>query len=253
MPERIEKVTIKAFRAVEFREYTIRYVVEHHRVLEDIGVTSSLKMDYGWCLDPETTLIVAFHEELGMVGGCRIQLARDHRELPFYKHVLGCEPDLGVKLEDVWSDRCCELAGLWVAHRFAGNGLPWFLTAAAVSILGRINARNVLCLAAEYSTNYAVRNGFEVIPTIGKEGKVEFPIPGICSYALINRSVGMLERAVPEERERLTSLCDQPEQVRLEGLKDRMLEVTYRLSMTQRMTPLLPLRNGVPLPKRRMA
>lgn len=250
MPDKIERVTIQAFRAVDLREHTIRYIVEHHRVLEDIGVTSALKMDYGWCLDPETIVVVATHSELGLVGGCRIQFARDYRELPVYKHLSPLEPALDLKLDHVWGDRCFELAGLWVAHRFTGRGLPWFLTAAAVSVMNKINAKNVFCFAAEYSMNYAVQNGFKIVPSVGKGGQVDFPIQGITSYLLLNSPSVDMTDACPQERARLLSLQSEPDQVRVEKVRDRELQVTYRLSLSKRLINLFPDQRGKPADKR---
>lgn len=241
MRERTEKLTIQAFRAVDHREHVIRYIVEHHRVLEDIGVTSALKMDYGWCMDPRTVVIAALHEDLGMVGGCRVEFAHQQRKLPIYQHLSPMMPDLDRTLGEIVGARGAELAGLWVAHRFGGNGIPWYLTAAAVSVLDRIDASEVLCFAAEYTRKYALQNGFEPITTIGDAGRVDFPIPGISSYVLVNRNTGSLERAMAIEKDRLMSLRQTPEQVRMECMYERPLEVTYRLHIDRRVTPLIPL------------
>lgn len=248
MRERTEKLTIQAFRAVDHREHVIRYIVEHHRVLEDIGVTSALKMDYGWCMDPRTVVVVALHEELGMVGGCRLEFAHAQRKLPIYQHLRPLEPELDTKLGDLVGAHGAELAGLWVAHRFSGNGIPWYLTAAAVSVLDRIEVGDVLCFAAEYTRKYAMQNGFEALTTIGDGGRVDFPIPGISSYALVNRNAGSLAKAMATEKDRLLSLRREPEQVRLESTYERPLEVTYRLHMDRKMTPLIPLHANLQAP-----
>jgi hypothetical protein len=241
MSDPMEKITIKAIRAVDSKEDTIGSIIEHTRVLEDIGVTSALRLDFSWCLDPETVLILAFHESLGMVGGCRIQYGYDLKNLPIYKHLLPFESDLDKKLGEPGDERCFELAGLWVAHRFSGHGLPWLLTAAAVSVLNQINAERVYCFAAEYSLDYATKKGFEVLENVGSHGMVDFPIPGIKSYVLLNRSTAALRSAHDMERDRLVGLRLSPDQVRTETIKDRSIEVVYRLKLPQRVISLVPL------------
>lgn len=243
MREQVEKITIQAFRAVDHREQVIRYILEHQRVLQDIGVSSALKLDYGWCMDPETVLIVAVHEELGMVGGCRIEFAQSPGTLPICKYLRALDAQVDDKLAEILAPRTGELAGLWVAHRFSRRGIPWYLTAAAVAILDQVNAGVVLCFAAEYSRKYAMHNGFEVLKSIGDNGRLDFPTPGISSYALVNRNAPALENATGSEKLRLLSLRSSPEQVRLETAYDHPLEVTYSLHIKPRLTPLIPLQS----------
>ncbi len=234
----MDRITIRAFRAIDSKEDTIRYIYEHTRVLEDIGVTSALKADFTWCKDPESVVIVAEHETLGMVGGCRIQFGKTLSDLPFHQHLKGLVPDAELRLFSSGTERLFELAGLWVARRYARQGLPWYLTSAAVALFDVVKADRVFCFAAEYSMSYAMRNGFALEDRIGSSGMVEFPLPGIRS-CLLTCDGNVLSRTTGAEHDRLQSLRRSPNQVRSERNRESALLVTYSLLIRERTMPYI--------------
>ena len=202
-----------------------------------MGVLDSLPQDNGWALDEDCLVVIAEHPVLGMVGGCRLQMAKPGRSLPFEIHIQPLQKELDGTPVDLLSEKCAELCGLWVAHRFAGHGLPWYLTAAAVSLAIELPIDSLVCFAAEYSSDYACRNGFIKMLSIGDQGAFTFPTPDIRSFALINNEPIGLGYAGTEERQRLISLRLNPNQSRVEKMKDVHFDVHYCLKLQQGVHP----------------
>lgn len=236
----MDRLKISAFRAWDDPQRSRTFVAEHAQVLRDIGVLEALPQNTSWCDDEDCIVVVAEHPELGMVSGCRIQLASQDAQLPILSSLAPLVPDVEAKLDHLLGSRTAELCGLWVAHRFARQGVPWLVTAAAVAVLNQLEVETIFCLSAEYSSPYVIRNGFKIQVHVGSNGAIEFPIPGIRSYALALTDPIQLGSANLAERQRLISLRITPSQLRQEWLKARPFEVYYDLQLRQRVIPLTP-------------
>lgn len=234
----MEQIIIRAFRATDDPSRCARFVEEHRSVLSDIGVAEILPKDMSWASDESTIVIVAEHPTLGMVGGCRLQFAGSTERLPFHQFLAPIEPDVLAKVAGHISGECGELCGLWVAHRFTGRGLPWILTSAAISVSTQTEAQSFICLSAEYSMEYACRNGFRPVKEVGQDGGIAFPIPTIRSFLLVNNDPIGLRCASDRERYKQFSLRLTPDQRRIEQPKDLPVEVQYLLKLPQHIIPL---------------
>lgn len=218
----------------------MQFAEEHGRVLIDAGVHGSFDHDKRWCTDEDCIVVVAEHPELGMVGGCRLQLGKPGILLPFELHLKHTESSFVDKFGPLLRSDSAELCGLWVAQRFSGHGVPWFLTAAAVAISTQLPIETMVCFAAEYSMDYACRNGFTCFRDVGDHGGFTFPTPDIKSYMLVNSDPISLHYALTEERQRLISLRLNPNQSRIELMKGRPFEVFYCLKLPQKVIPMHP-------------
>ncbi len=225
----MEKISILAFRAVDSKEFTIRYIHEHARVLQDIGVSSALKLDYAWCLDPESTIIAAFHETLGMVGGVRIQMGRKGQPMAMEKAIGQLDPEFHGTVAPLIDDGTAELCGLWVAHRFLGHGLPKLLVPAGVAVASQLQIKSLLTFAAEYTLQLTVDSGFSRMKEVGLNGEFLYPIASIRSYAMAINDLFMLGHSPMEKRKDILSLRLRPEQDLFVQPKNTMLHVQYAL------------------------
>lgn len=85
---------------------------------------------------------------------------------------------------------------------------------------------------------YACRNGFRPVTEVGTNGWVEFPIPTIKSFLLVNTDPIGLRSASDRERYKQISLRLTPDQRRIEQPKDEPIEVQYLLQLPQRVIKL---------------
>jgi hypothetical protein len=236
----MEKISIHAFRAVDSKEMTIRYIHEHTRVLQDIGVSTAMKLDFGWCLDPQSTIIAAFHETLGMVGGVRIQMGRADHPMAMEKAIGQMDPEFHGTVAPLIESGTAELCGLWVAHRFLGRGLPKLLVPAGVAVASQLNITSLLTFAAEYTLQLTVDSGFIRMKDVGFNGEFIYPIASIRSYAMSINDVSLLSNCTLEKRIGILGLRAKTNQVVLVRPKNTELQVHYILD---RNIPMVDIHN----------
>lgn len=230
----MEQITIRAFRAVDEPALCETYLMEHSRVLSDIGVISALPPDKSWTKDPSTVVLAAFHEVHGMVAGVRIQAASGARALPMEHYLAPLDPRIQNMLADLAVHGNGEMCGLWNAHRFAGRGIPLLLISAATSLANQLPFDSLVCLAAEYMMPKCLDIGFRVMEELGEKGAFRFPVPTILSYPMVLPDIRLLYGVRSEFRQRMLSLRIGPDQNRLECPKDTALMVRYELLLDRR-------------------
>lgn len=229
IPLNTDKITIRAFRAVDDPASCAKYVHEHTRVLEDIGVFNALKPDLGWCTDPNVIVLVAEHRTLGMVAGIRLHKASGSGVLPMQHCMAGLDPSVADHLDRLLPDGNAEIAGLWNAHRFAGRGIPMLLMEACVSLASRIGVRSLVTFIAEYVAPYAAKTGFTLMGSLKNGGIFTFPVAGIRTHAMVLNDVLVMAGAGTSDRRRILSLRLRPHQSRMERPRTAFLDVRYEL------------------------
>lgn len=225
----MEKITIRAFRAIDEPELCRQYASEHARVLTDIGVSTVVKYDDAWMRDADTIVFAAMHAELGMVAGIRLQRARPDVPMPMEIALDTKEPRLRPVLAPLEAAGNAELGALWNAERFAGRGVPFLLITAAVATAGQADLSHMACFVAQYIAPYCSSVGFVPVRSVGDQGEFNYPIPGIKSYVMVIPDVKTVTHATSELRHRILSLRMRPRQVQVEVPKKESLEVSYDL------------------------
>ncbi len=231
----MDKITIRAFRAVDEPETCHEFLQEHVRVLADLGVDSVVKPDTSWMNDPGTTVFVAEHPELGLVAGIRLEYAWQDRPLRMQTCVAPMAPQVTPLLNELQPYGNAELCGLWNAHRFAGRGVPWLLIKAAIACASQLGLSTVVTFIAEYVAPYAEKVGFSPIDGIGQNGRLVYPIPAIQTWAMALYDATTLSNVNSVIRKDLISLRVRPRQFRTEQPKQSELFVVYDLLLDQQM------------------
>lgn len=222
-----EQITIRAFRAVDDKLRCARYLMEHLRVLDEIGVTSVVVPEIDWCIDPNVVVVVAEHPTLDMVAGMRLHLSPGTSGLPMERSLAKIDGTVPGRIAGLDLGERAEIAGLWNAHRFAGRGVPLLLISAGVALAGQLGTRTLMCVAAEYVVPWTTRVGFKEIAEIGEKGVFAYPLRDMRSHAMSIRDLTALMDADDRERHRILSLRLHPRQRRSEKPKGRPLEVSY--------------------------
>jgi len=225
----MEKITIRAFRAVDEPELCRIYAEEHARVLTDIGVDQVVKPDNTWSRQEGVFVFAAFHAELGMIGAIRLDYASVGAPLRMEESVAPFAPEISRLLEALQPHGNFELCGLWNAHRFAGRGVPKLLIEAATAASSLIQARTIVTFIAEYVAPYANVCGYTPMLSIGDKGKLTYPVPSIRTHALVLGDALTLSNACSSERQRMISLRLRPKQSRIESPRGKAIEVDYDL------------------------
>ncbi len=222
-----EQITIRAFRAVDDKVRCARYLMEHLRVLDEIGVTSVVLPEIDWCLDPNVIVVVAEHPTLEMVAGMRLHLSPGISGLPMEKSLAKVDGSVPERIAGLGLGERAEIAGLWNAHRFAGRGVPLLLISTGVALAGQLGPDTLMCVAAEYVVPWTRRVGFSEISDLGQQGVFEYPLKDMRSHAMVIRDLTTLVDADARERHRILSLRLHPCQRRTEKPKGLALDVSY--------------------------
>ncbi len=231
----MEHITIRAFRATDDRERCARYMMEHLRVLEDIGVSTVVRPDVSWCTDPEVVVVVAEHDRLGMVAGIRLHRASAGKELPMEASLRNFDPSISEHLSSLLDAGNGEVAGLWNAHRFAGRGVPILLMESVVSVANQLSLRSLVTFIAEYVAPYAGKCGFRMMEQLQNGGDFVYPVASIRTHAMELPDILTLSAARPGDRQRIMSLRMRPSQSRSEKPKQVELEISYELIIDKHM------------------
>ena len=224
-----DQIWIRVFRPMDEPAMAARYVIEHERVLTDIGVTTTIARAQPWLNDPSVHLIVAMHDTLGMVAGIRLQPSNPGMQLPMELSISGLDKGIHDILRFLEEGGTAEICGLWNAHRFSGKGLPLLLSQAAVSLASQLNLRSMTCFVAHYTLRHARKVGFIPMEGVGDKGVFTYPIPSIRSIAMVIPDSYSLAHASPSIRTAIISLRARPIQSRVENPAGEELHVNYLL------------------------
>ncbi len=225
-----ERIKLRGFWAPDQPELCAQFIAEHEKVLTDIGVNNIVATEHHWTTDPNCYVIVAIHEEQGMVGGIRLQLAVKGVNLPMVDAIEKAHPNVHMAMEELLPWGNGEVCGLWAAHRFLGKGVPTLLSKAVTTISVAAGAGRMVCFVAHYTQKYPAQNGFIVMENVGENGFFPaYPIPRITTIAMVNPDTMLLEHASQQQRQSIYSLRLRPEQTRMEVFGNAMLEVEYDL------------------------
>jgi hypothetical protein len=227
----MERIKIRAFKAVDEPATCEEFIRQHRKVLEDFGISHVNTNTDIWVHDPDTYVIIAESPNLGMVGGLRIEVASERRPLPIIGALTPLDPRITQVMREWEKEGCGEICGLWNANRFAGRGLPTLLGYAAVAIANQIGVRVLTCLIAHYTLRHALRLGFSIMEGVGEEGTFSYPIPSIKAIALVMTDTILIEGARNTHRLPVISLRVRPKQVRLEQVAAEPVLVEYDLQL----------------------
>ncbi|MBS1942246.1 MAG: hypothetical protein JST38_15355 [Bacteroidetes bacterium] len=225
-----DKILLHAFKAPDEPGLCAEFLQEHRKVLTDIGVNEIVATENPWVSDPNCYVIVALHEEHGMVGGIRLQLAAPGVNLPMTDIIEKAFPQVHQAMDALLPWGNGEVCGLWAAHRYLGKGVPTLLSKAVTTISVAAGAGRMVCFVAHYTQKYPAKNGFIVMEDVGDHGFFpSYPIPRITTIAMVNPDTMLLEHASSEQRLSIYSLRLRPEQTRIERFGDTELEVEYKM------------------------
>ena len=234
----METIRIRAFKAIDEPHTCAEFLLQHRKVLEDFGIDHVNTNTDQWTTDPDTYLVIATSDELGMIGGLRLEVNKEGRVLPIVDALQGLDGRIQHTV-DQWSEEgCAEICGLWNSSKYVNRGLPTLLGYAAVAIAHNIGVRSLVCLIAHYTLRHALRVGFMVMENVGNKGTFSYPIPSIKAIALVMPNTLLLNNAQDQHRLPVISLRVRPHQQRVEQPTSEPVLVDYDLRLGSRLVDL---------------
>ncbi len=229
----MEIIDLIAFRAPERPDLCLEFLREHRQVLADFGIAKVSSNNTEWLSDRDCIVIVAMHDQLGMVGGIRLQRSHEGKPLPMERSLLGMAPGVMDEIAALRPYGVGEVCGLWNANRFAGYGVPVLLSHAITAVSLPAGMKRMVCLVAHYTEKHPRTNGFVRMTAIGQGGTFpKYPIESHTAVAMVNPDTTLLPHTTETHRQVLFSLRLRPDQVRMESPAGKPLEVHYSLRLS---------------------
>ena len=224
---------IRAFRAIDDHDACRKFIIGHSHVLENIGVKKVTSSKDDWMHNPAAFVIIVESEDGEKVyGGARVNVAGGTQSLP----VEEATGYLDAKIYDVIKEYALrgtgEICGLWNSREVAGMGIgSVFLTRACVTISTQIGLSTLFALCAPYTISMAQNVGYTILESVGNKGTFYYPKLDLIATTMVLEDVGTLKLASEEERTSIMSMRQNPNQVRIEVLRKKELEINYRLEI----------------------
>jgi hypothetical protein len=226
-------VRLRVFRAIDDSQSCALFLEGHEHVLTSIGVTKVTSSKDEWTRNPAAfVLIVESLDRTKVYGGARIHVAGGTQALPI-EQATGLMDDSVYDL--VWKyaqSGTGEICGLWNSREIAGYGIgSIFLTLAAVAIAEQIGLKSLFALCAPYTVKLAESVGYKVDSRIGTNGTFYYPKLDLLATTMILDDVASLQTASEEHRNAILQLRRAPNQIRVETLRNKTIEIHYNTAI----------------------
>ena len=223
---------IKAYRAPDDVETSLRYADGHRKVLEAYGVKQVTSASHNWLYDPNTYVIVVESEDRNTIyGGTRVQIRSPDIKMPMEDAIAKIDKNIYNYVDNIGDYHVAEFCGLFNSKEVAGYGIgSVYLGRTAMAISSLVGIKYLMGLCSPLTLSISQRIGFEVLTDLGNNGTFYYPKEGLIATSLIARDLVNLPFATPEEREKIFSLRENPKQTVVEtGLRGE-LEITYDIN-----------------------
>ncbi|CAG4994572.1 hypothetical protein DYBT9275_01421 [Dyadobacter sp. CECT 9275] len=223
---------IKAYRAPDDVETSLRYADGHRKVLEAYGVKQVTSASHNWLYDPNTYVIVVESDDRSTIyGGTRVQIRSPEIKMPMEDAIAKIDKNIYNYVDNIGDYNVAEFCGLFNSKEVAGYGIgSVYLGRTAMAISSMVGIKYLMGLCSPLTLSISQRIGFEVLTDLGNNGTFYYPKEGLIATSLIARDLVNLPFATPEEREKILSLRENPKQTVIEtGLRGE-LEITYDIN-----------------------
>lgn len=198
----IKHIKFTAFRAVDDREACMRFVEGHKRVLEIFGITQITSAKADWILNPDVYVMLVTDAETGKaLGGGRVHRANRVNRLPIEEAVGYMDEKIYQMIDDHTDAGTGEVAGVWNSFEIAGLGIgSLHLSTACVAYSQFINLTTLFGLAAPATYRNVLRGGFQVVTSLGNNGKFYYPKDDMTATVMFNHDIINLPLTLEPQR-----------------------------------------------------
>ena len=230
----MENIYIRAFKAIDDYESSMKFVEGHKAVLENVGVKEVTSSNNEWVYDPNVVVIlIESGDRKKIFGGSRVHIANDEKPLPLVDATIDIDPKVVDVVEKQKPKGTGEICGLWNSLEVAGYGVgSVYAIRSAISILPALNLSTCFALCSPFTASLVNRNYGTIVETsIGNNGTFYYPkIDLLATIVFLQDAIG-LNGVRESEKEIINSLRKTPNQeVEEQGIKGKV-HVTYNLAL----------------------
>ncbi|MFD2037137.1 hypothetical protein ACFSKL_20225 [Belliella marina] len=227
------KVKIRVVRAISSPADTEKYVNGHFKVLESYGVTKVTSADRSWMNNPNVYLLLVESEDgERMLGGGRVQLRSAGFPLPLEGAIFEKDSRIVKYMERFEDLKVAEYCGLWNSKEVSGYGIgSIYLIRIGVALTSFLDLNCLMAFCSPFTVANSQSVGLRIIEELGDQGTFLYPKEGLIATIMEVEDVRTLERAMPEEKEFIFDLRNNPRQTKLLTSKMGEMEVEFDLNL----------------------
>ncbi len=119
----MKDIYIRAFRAIDDRDSSMKFVDGHKRVLDNVGVTEVTSSNYEWIDNPSVyVILIESGDRTKVYGGARVHLVDGKTPLPVEEATKEIDPKIVDMVKTSALEGAGEICGLWKIGRAWGRG-----------------------------------------------------------------------------------------------------------------------------------
>ncbi len=224
---------IRTFRAPDDPKTCLKYIEGHRRVLESYGIKQLTSANHNWLDDPHTyVVIVESMDGRKLYGGTRVQVRSESLKMPMEDAIAKIDQSIYAFVDQYGNYNVAEFCGLFNSKEVAGYGIgSIFLGRLAIAISSQVGIRQLMGLCSPATLRNSLKVGFEIMRELGNNGKFYYPKEGLIATSLIIKDLINLPNAIPEERERILDLRQNPVQNTIEKGPKGELAIYYETEL----------------------
>jgi hypothetical protein len=231
------KISISAFKALDYPSLCEEFMEGHTNVLRDIGISVNklTSANISWSNSPESNVIIARNLEDGqLIGGARVDIGGRSLVLPIEQAVGMLDEQIYdlVKREAIMGT--AEICGVWTSNRIAGRGVAVLLLRSAISLATQLKLNSLLVLCSEATLSMFLKMGCIVNKSLGHQGTFYYPKENLIATALILPDIKTLDMADEVSKENIFNLRQNPQITRVENGPKGNIEVQYNLLISDK-------------------
>jgi hypothetical protein len=231
--DKMPKIRLRAFQAVNEPDTCELFVKGHTDVLANIGVTKVTSSQHEWMKDPAVFVIVV--ESLlsqEVYGGARVHVSSGTNLLPIESATKNMDASVLQLISGYARQGTGEVCGLWNSPYLAGYGIGSpLLIRAGVAISTQIGIKSLFALCAPYTVKAVANCGMVLEDSIGNKGTFYYPKLDLVATAMVLKDVAELNLAADEDKQAIQQMRDNPDDFQLFELKQKEIMIDFKLKI----------------------
>ncbi|MBE7175966.1 MAG: hypothetical protein INR69_06155 [Mucilaginibacter polytrichastri] len=226
-------VRLRAYRAIDEPETSLKFIKGHEHVLTSIGVQKVTSSKNEWMENPAAfVLVVETMDGQRVLGGARVHVAGGSELLPIEQATGKFDPYIHDLVRGYAQQGTGEICGLWNSREISGYGIGCiFLIRAAVAISEQIGIQSLFALCAPYTIKPVVSCGMQLEDSVGNKGTFYYPKLDLLATSMILKDVPTLHKAEDDDREAIMKIRREADVIRIEELRRRQIEIHYQTTI----------------------
>ncbi len=210
----MENIYIRAFRAIDDHEASMKFVTGHKRVLDIVGVSDVTSSNIDWTTNPNVyVILIESGDRTKIYGGARVHIASDDSHLP----VVDATKEIDARIIDIVNEHSKEgtgeICGLWNSLEVAGYGIgSTYAIRSAICILPTLKLKTCFALCSPYIVRISGNYGFKIEKSLGNDGTFYYPKLDLLATITFLNDYKILDGAEDRELDIISSLRNNPEQ-----------------------------------------